>query len=96
MRGTILETGYTKIRMNVYIYIYTHSSVIGLWHKIVSRVRIILGDFKNERRVVDDVLNIQHQHGIYNLQNNPSCRSIELKTMRQSWSLLQRNRFPPV
>lgn len=51
MQGATLETGHTKIKMNIYIYILT-----GLWHKIISRVRMILDDFKNKgRRVAGSV-----------------------------------------
>lgn len=49
MQGATLETGHTKIKMNIYI-------LTGLWHKIISRIRMILDDFKNKgRRVAGSV-----------------------------------------
>lgn len=49
MRGTILETSHTKIKINIYI-------LIGSWHKIISRLRMILDDVQNKRRgVVNDI-----------------------------------------
>ena len=57
MQGATLETGHTKIKMNIYIYIYIYIYILtGLWHKIISRVRMILDDFKNKgRRVAGSV-----------------------------------------
>ena len=49
MQSATLETGHTKIKMNIYI-------LTGLGHKIISRVRMILDDFKNKgRRVAGSV-----------------------------------------
>ena len=49
LQGATLETGHTKIKMNIYI-------LTGLGHKIISRVRMILDDFKNKgRRVAGSV-----------------------------------------
>lgn len=49
MQGATLETGHTKIKMNIYI-------LTGLSHKIISRVRMILDDFKNKGRRVDSTV----------------------------------------
>lgn len=49
MRGAILETGHTKIKINIF-------TLIGFWHEIISRLKMILDDFKSKRRrVVDDI-----------------------------------------